>query len=54
MPVDLGKASADVCGAQAIGLLEKGRHRVVVIHFFFLKFDFGLPPSAGRADLLEA
>jgi len=52
MPVDRGKASS-VRGAQALGFLENGRHRVVGIHSFFLKFDFGLLPSAGRTELIE-
>jgi hypothetical protein len=53
MPVDLGKTAAGVGGAQALGFLEDGGHRVVVIHSFFLKLDFGLLPSAGRAELVE-
>jgi hypothetical protein len=53
MPVDLGKATTGVRGAQALGLLEKGGHRVVVIHSFFLKFYFGFLSSAGRAELFE-
>jgi len=52
MPVDLGKTSS-VRRAQALGFLENGRHRVVAIHSFFLKFYFGLLPSAGCAELIE-
>jgi hypothetical protein len=53
MPVDLGKTTAGVRRAQALGFLEKGRHRVVGVHSFFLEFDFRLLPSAGRAKLVE-
>jgi hypothetical protein len=53
MPVDLGKTATGMRGAQALGFLEKGRHRVVVIHSLFLKLDFGLLPPAGGAELVE-
>jgi hypothetical protein len=54
MPVDLGKTAAGgVGGAQALGFLEKGRHRVVGVHSFLLELDFGFLPSAGRAELFE-
>jgi hypothetical protein len=53
-PVDLHKAAAGVRGAQTIGFPQKGGHRVVGVHSFFLEFDLGLLPPAGRAELIES
>jgi hypothetical protein len=53
MPVDLHKATAGVRRTQALGFPKQGRHRLVVVHSFFLKLYFRFLPPAGGAELIE-